>query len=380
MNWCVTVDCCYSGSDSNTAYVSNAKPAAGRTMCAAYVVFLLALLTTLSRGTIIVDRSERNLTTFPSNITISVEILLLPRNFIDRISATDLCIFVNVTKVNLTGNKIRILEDGCFDSNGKLAELSLDDNKIRHWPMSVGPLVNSLKVLTLSGSIMRDIANFDLRSLSSLNYLALGRHNFNEMGIDILQFLPKNAYELILNDCSYNRLPNFSAYIPNIKRISMAKNDIQHLSVDDFSELTKLKILEFERNNLQTTPDLYNLGSLRKLKLAGNPLVCNCTLCWIIMWNHVKTSKLKLDRAACHFPGDLDGIMISNIDPIDTVCHEGKCALHFVSGNYILLICKVIVIIYRHKIGHEIQIEDTMVLCYVDDIILVFHVCFVTLP
>ena len=296
-------------------------------MCGAYVISLLVLLTTRTWGQIIVDRSENNLTAVPSNITISVEILLLTHNFIARISATDLSTFVNVTKVNLVSNKIRVLEDGCFDNNGKLAELRLDRNKIHHWPISLGPLESSLKVLGLHSSIMRDIANFDLRSQSLMHDISLGGNNFDEMGIDIITLLPRYVYSLFLDDCAFSRLPNFTTYIPGIKHIGMEKNNIRHISVDDFKDLTELKTLELERNKLQTIPDLYDMKSLKNLKLAGNPLVCNHTFCWIIMWNHEKKSKLKIGKAACHSPDDLDGVKISNVDPVDIACYEGRYVL-----------------------------------------------------
>ena len=309
-------------------------------MFEACVITLLAFLTTTADGKIIFDRTEMNLTTFPPDINIAVEILILKRNFIERISATDLSLFVDLTEVNLYGNRIAVLEDGCFDNNGKLQNLRIDLNKIRHWPISLGPLVYSLKNLIMGHSIMRDIVNFDLRSQSLMNYIALGGNNFNEMGIDILKLMPRNLYQLILNSCSYSRLPNFNTYIPGIKRLNIQNNDIQVLSVDDFRDLTNLNTLQLQRNKLQTLPDLYHMKNLEHLQLYGNPLVCNSIFCWVILWNYVKTSTLTIDNAACHAPDDLFGVVISNIDPVYIACYEGRYVSFFNPAIYVLLFSK----------------------------------------
>ena len=297
------------------------------------IVHLVAFFAIPARGLINFDRSDMNLAAFPSNIPISVEILILSFNRIERISATDLSTFVEVTKVDLAKNQITVLEDGCFDKNGKLAKLVLIYNKIHHWPISLGPLVHSLKSLTLTGGIMANITNFDLRPLSSLDYVALGNHNFHEMGMNIIAVLPKNLDRVLLNECSFNHLPNFNAYLPGIQRITMEKNDIEHLSVEDFKNITNLTVLELTWNELQTIPDLYNMKSLGKLELAENPLVCNYTLCWIIMWNHIKTSTLTVDNAACHSPDDLRGVMLSTVNPVSIGCYEGKKVLWSIPVN-----------------------------------------------
>ena len=97
-----------------------------------------------------VNLGEMRLFEFPNNIMQSVERLNMVLNFIERISATDLSTFRNLTHLYLDNNRIKYLENGCFDSNIRLTNLELSFNMIVYFRVSWGPLITMLRVLTLS--------------------------------------------------------------------------------------------------------------------------------------------------------------------------------------------------------------------------------------
>ena len=265
-----------------------------------------------------------NLYEFPSGIPQSVEILDLKWNRIERISATDLSAFVELKCLGLDKNRITFLEDGCFDSNTHLEILQLSGNMIAHFPISFGPLVTSLKRLTLSGSITKNVSNLNLSSISRINWISLRENNFDAMEIDIISLLPPNTQQIALDSCSMNRFPDFDTHIPGINGIMLTENNLTKLSPAYFKNLKQLRILKLSRNNLKSIPDLYDLSSLTDLHLNGNPLVCNNALCWMIMWPYMRTSRLTLDAATCQSPYHLQDVLLTDLHPLNMHCYNGK--------------------------------------------------------
>ena len=287
------------------------------------IIIIPASLHTIG-SEVVVNLSKRQLFEFPSNITHSVESLRMDSNFIERISATDLADFGNMTYLDLDKNRIRYLEDGCFDSNNRLRNLELSFNMIEYFPVSFGPLVTKLRMFILSGSITPNITNFDLKPLHRMNWLGLRQNNFKEMGIDILPHLPSGTKALALDACSLHRFPHFDIYMPTIKNIMLTENYLTELSLDDFRNLSNLETLKLDRNNLTTLPDLYSHTSLKTLFLKENPLVCDRALCWIVMWPYTRTPALILDTAMCQNPTELQGVLLVDLHPLNIDCYGGK--------------------------------------------------------
>ena len=144
------------------------------------------------------------------------------------------------------------------------------------------------------------------------------------MGIDILSHLPSGTKTLALDTCSIHRFPHFEIFMPAIKNIMLTENYLTELSVDDFRNLSNLETLKLDRNNLTTLPDLYNHSSLRTLFLRENPLVCDRALCWIVMSSRTRTPALTLDTATCQNPTELQGVLLTDLHPLNIGCYGGK--------------------------------------------------------
>ena len=243
---------------------------------------------------------------------------------IERVSATDLADFGNLTHLDLDRNRIRYLEDGCFDSNIRLSNLKLSYNMIEHFPISLGPLISRLRILTLAGSIAPNISNFDLRPLRRMYWIGLRENDFEEMVIDIMSLMPSATNSLEFYNCSMHQFPDYNMYIPAIKDTMLTNNYFAELSFNDFRNLSKLEILTLGRNNLTTMPDLYDHSRLTNLFLEENPLVCDRALCWIVMWSHTKTPALISDTATCQNATDLQGVRLTDLHPLSISCYAGK--------------------------------------------------------
>ena len=304
-------------------------------MNSAVLIIIIATSLNAIGSEVIVNLASRGLFEFPDNITQSVEQLHMESNFIERISATDLAAYVNLTYLDLDRNRIRYLEDGCFDNNIRLINLALSFNVIVYMPASLGPLITNLRALSLHGSITPNIINFDLRPLNRMNWIGLRANNFDEMGIDIMSILPSATKSLAFDRCSMRRFPDFNVYIPTIKNIWLTDNYLTELSLDDFRNLTNLNTLRLDRNDLTTMPDLYNYSSLKTLFLRENPLVCDRALCWIVMWSHTRTPALTLDTATCQNPTELQGVLLTDLHPLNIGCYGGKCVAILLGPAYL---------------------------------------------
>ena len=292
------------------------------TMDVAVFIIITASLHTVE-SEVVVNLIMKQLFEFPDNITPSVERLHMGSHFIERISATDLSTFLNLTHLDLDNNTIKYLEDGCFHSNIRLTNLELSFTMIVYFPVSLGPIITSLRVLSLSGSITPNITNFDLRPLHRMYWIGLQQNNFEEMGIDILSRLPSATKALALQTCSIHQFPHFDVHMPAIQNIMLTENYLTELSFDDFRNLSNLETLKLDRNNLTTLPDLYNHSSLTTLFLKENPLVCDHALCWIVMWSHTRTPALTLDAATCQKPTELQGVLLADLHPLNIGCYAG---------------------------------------------------------
>ena len=175
-------------------------------------IFKVALHTVVGQSTFIRIRSQ--ITAFPSNITQSVELINLKGNSIQRVLSTDLSTYSNLVTLILNYHLIEYLENGCFQNNSRLKYLSLSSNKITQFPISWGPLQARLRILTLSGSLTKNMTNFDLRSLHKMTWIALRRNSFRQMGIDIMLRLPTLTNAIGLDTCSIDQVPDFNTYMP----------------------------------------------------------------------------------------------------------------------------------------------------------------------
>ena len=288
------------------------------------LIAAVAVISVINGKIITVNLSKQQLTEIPHNITSSVEILLLKSNRIKHVSATDFSLFVSLTLLDLDYNGIEYLANGCFDTNERLEILRLSFNNIYHLPESLGPMTRNLRIITLSNSITENTTNFDLRPLQEIGWLGLRFIDIGALGFDVLHYLPTNVKSLTMEGCSLDKFPAINRYIPTMQNIFMSRNKLTFLSLDSFQNMTNIDTLDVSENALRTLPDLFDILSLRELKLNGNPLECDKTLCWLIMWSYLRTRGLALDAATCQSPPQFSGELLMNLHPLDITCYEGK--------------------------------------------------------
>ena len=130
--------------------------------------------------------------------------------------------------------------------------------------------------------------------------------------------------EVNLLSNNINEIPKSAiAGLNKLRKLNIVQNRISHLP--DLSHLVSLEDLNLNHNFLKSLPDLYELP-LTDLRWAGNPLVCNETLCWVRMWGFTKPALKMGDdpEDVCEAPWHRKGLHLMDIHPIDMECYEGN--------------------------------------------------------
>ncbi|XP_033751636.1 insulin-like growth factor-binding protein complex acid labile subunit [Pecten maximus] len=224
--------------------------------------------------------------------------LNLGHNKIKRIHSMGLSNFWNLRSLDLSNNRIRNLNNGVFKNLQKVTDLNLSQNKLRR----------------VSDSMLSGMGELEELDLSSNSIMSISPLAFRYM---------QNLVELTLKD---NRLMGFNfSYVTNLPKLSILDLSSNHLFWVDMSGNIQLRLrdLILTDNKINTvTQDVTKiLASSSILSLTGNPLVCDCSMKWIV--DPVLTRKIRLDmenELICKLPNRLHGLRVRELDPTDLTC------------------------------------------------------------
>ena len=312
---------------------------------------IFTMLFTLSLGALVVDRKSQGLTTIPADIDPSVTTLILSYNSITRVVENDMASLLLLGEINLDFNRLNFISTTAFINNAHLVQLTVINHQLLTFPVEVGGAWRSIEQVigSLGPNNMQPIK---LTNLPALVRLEINTNKINNLTLSHLPSL-KNLYA---QWCGLATFPDLSAapalevvalgnnYFTEIPASAMAGLNklswlylahcrIRHLP--NLSHLVSLEELYINHNALKSLPDLYYLP-LKQLLWAGNPLVCDKTLCWLRMWSFIR-----LDINMGNFPGQnvceapqhWDGLRVMGIHPVDMECYNGNVD-EISSSNY----------------------------------------------
>ena len=134
----------------------------------------------------------------------------------------------NVTTLDLSANKIVIIDDHSFEDLVMLSRLVLDKNSIVELPsakrLGISP---GLTTLTMRRNSIKEINRESLRGYDNLTYLALGGNN--------IRTISHNAFD----------------QTPRLEILSLNDNRIHYISPGTFDSLPNLRQLLLDRNYIQ---------------------------------------------------------------------------------------------------------------------------------
>ncbi|KAJ3622746.1 hypothetical protein MTP99_019026 [Tenebrio molitor] len=244
--------------------------------------------------------------------------------------------------LKLSENRLVYLEEGIFKSSKHLQELLLDHNLFLELPTAALADALNLQYLSLSSNLIKSVKEGKMPALPELRTLLLDRNVIDDIHQSALSGLLALDH-LDLSDNKFVVIPTASlAKLSNITKLKLSGNFIGTVPPVAFRGLFHLRFLRLDRqellqridtrafvdninlervwldnniavdrlptrlfhgnphvtylsvrNNRLTNIEVthFPLDQLRVLKLAGNPLDCNCSLSWL--WHLIQEQKLK---------------------------------------------------------------------------------------
>ena len=139
--------------------------------------------------------------------------------------------------------------------------------------------------------------------------------------------MPINLETLHLNEMMPVVVPNFHLYTPKITILQLRANNFSYIP-DEYMRDLQLEEINIRDNKLETIPDLF-YQPLQVLRLAGNPLRCNESLCWVRLRARKKTIVLAgIASAVCQSHSSMAGKSLLDVDAVKMRCCKGECDLY----------------------------------------------------
>ncbi|CRK89165.1 CLUMA_CG002926, isoform A [Clunio marinus] len=212
-------------------------------------------------------------------------------------------------RLDLSGNLIKQIENNSFQHMSQLQTLHLNGNLINGIDVLAFDGLMQLQYLDLSDNNLTSVPTDQLSKLSNLTHLSLNG-NFIQT-LPAVSFL--NLFQL--RELHMDRLVNLvkidsRAFIDNVNLQILTMNDNEQFSdlpVHLFHGNLNLIELSIKNNKLyQLDAIQLPLDQLKKLSLADNPFVCNCSLIWL--WQLIKSSSVTSSlRSSQQHSNDLGG-------------------------------------------------------------------------
>lgn len=275
----------------------------------------------------------------PRSVPSDTKVLLLTGNHISRISVDSFPSLLELTDLDLGGNKLEFVDAMAFDKLPSLLHLDLSNNIISNFSDGAFPDENKLQVLNLSRC-------FDNHTVADLSFLPKG--NLQQLSVldlsnNDLVFLPDNIFsglpslaDLSLQNSSIITLQNGTLKVPPLQNLDLRDNSLRVLSTATMSELG-------------SKPGL-------RVLLTGNPWRCDCFLEDSISWLKNSTQVPDVQDLSCWDPEELRGLALLQLRHAQLKCSgnmEGVLETSYVFLGLVLALIGVIflLVLYLNRKG-----------------------------
>uniref|UniRef100_A0A914C1D2 Uncharacterized protein n=1 Tax=Acrobeloides nanus TaxID=290746 RepID=A0A914C1D2_9BILA len=203
-----------------------------------------------------------------------MKILNLRNNAFQRIEPSIAKELPGLVKLDLSGNKISVIEKNSFVGLTLLEELSLDNNQISEIHDGEFNGLKNLKTLNLANNKLAKITKNTFNGLDNLEILILKGNNLADVDWAAFSGLKK----LRTLDLGTNQLTNIELRrLQNLQRLYLNNNSIQSLKNVVLRDLSNLVSLSLDRNSItrisdDDLSDLSQSGRLTSLSIVSNKI------------------------------------------------------------------------------------------------------------
>ncbi|KAB0386992.1 hypothetical protein FD755_001948 [Muntiacus reevesi] len=229
----------------------------------------------------------------------------------------------SLQRLELAGNLLEELRPGTFGALGAVTTLNLAHNALVYLPaMAFQGLVRA-RWLQLSHNALSVLAPEALAGLPALRRLSLHHNELQALpGAALSQARGLARLELGHNPFTYAGEEDGLA-LPGLRELRLDHGALQALDARAFARCPRLHTLDLRGNQLDALPPLQGPGQLRRLRLQGNPLWCDCRARPLLEW--LARARVRSD-GACWGPRRLRGEALDALRPSDLRCPESGAA------------------------------------------------------
>ncbi|XP_057660617.1 chaoptin-like [Diorhabda carinulata] len=180
-------------------------------------------------------------------------------------------------KLHLDHNVIATLDQNTFMHLTSLEYLSLQQNKIKLVGKKAFFGLQNLQSLDLSKNFINQLHIGQFANMSQLRILNLSGNHLSYLPKEIFKSTRVEMLDLSFNTFSLVPSTSLSDIGISLRYISMRSNNIEHIDITTFPDITLLQYLNLANNKLTILPDnvFTSLGLLHTLDLSSNPLRSN---------------------------------------------------------------------------------------------------------
>ncbi|XP_013791695.1 leucine-rich repeats and immunoglobulin-like domains protein 2 [Limulus polyphemus] len=324
----------------------------------------------------ILDLSENSIDTIYKNAFVglkNLKILLLKDNKLGHIPTSSFRTIPHVLSIDLGSNNFPVLLDESFVNLVNLEKLKLNSCGIRQIHKSAFKRLNKLIYLFIQDNLLDSIPTEAFFNLKTLLELDIGQNNIKVIEPKSFSGLI-NIQTISISSGPYLEKIKHEAFSANIRLQHLVVNhnkNLKHIDTKAFSSLTMLRSVSLRNNDFQTfDEDLLPWNDLQHFDLRDNPLVCNCSLSWLL--NHYQTRNfsenfsLEMTHVRCAHPLVLRDLTLKSLTVNDLGCHQIQTR-RILTGTLIaigvlILLTLISALWYRQRVANDFKIKCSITL------------------
>ncbi|KAG0716700.1 Insulin-like growth factor-binding protein complex acid labile subunit [Chionoecetes opilio] len=249
----------------------------------------------------------------------------LSGNRLNRVPGGGLTNIIALRHLNLTRNLISQVPPRAFGGFPALASLVLDRNNISIIAPAGFEAVTELRRLSLADNRLLAVPSSSLAALHRLQHLDISGNLFESLPVDCFRGLG-SLESLRVSRCPRLNTVSGEAFLSagSLHTLQLSHNPrLGALPPAALASMLALRHLDLSACGLRTlTPTQVPLRNLRSLRLAGNPLTCNCSLVWFSRLVADPNASIVLDQPTCASPPALYGVSLSGLDGDQVGCQS----------------------------------------------------------
>ncbi|KPU80609.1 uncharacterized protein Dana_GF18811, isoform B [Drosophila ananassae] len=223
---------------------------------------------------------------------------LLGDNLNPIFSTAELHVLKNLRILDLSGNKIKQIEEGVLKGCMDLREFYIDRNSLTEVPTNslngpsalrhlslrqnqIGALLRDsfsaqrqLEIIDLRHNIIRSIDSQAFKGLQRIREIKLAGNRISHLNSDVFEQL-QSLQKLDLSENFFNQFPMVAlAAVPSLRHLNLSSNMLQQLDYSNMQVVRALETLDISRNTITSiTPGTFReMSSLKYLDISLNSL------------------------------------------------------------------------------------------------------------